>query len=87
MRLITYAWESDFLVSAGEWRPSLRMYSNSASAVRDGDNFRTSLVSMLVDDVANSCSYIQGHLMLGREEYFRKVDWVGILVAAQRDRV
>lgn len=58
------------------------LQQSAASAMRDVHNFRTSLVSMFVDDVANSCSYVQGHLMLRREEHFPKVDRVGIPVAA-----
>jgi len=48
---------------------------------------RTPFVSVLVDDVTNSCRGIQGHLMEGREEHLPETHPVRVPMTPHRDRV
>ena len=57
------------------------------STMRDRNDIRTSLVSVLVDDVTNSCRDIQGHLMLGGEEKLPIIHRVRVPMTPDRDRI
>ena len=57
------------------------------SAVRDGYDVRTSLISVFVDNVSNSCGDVQGHLMLGHEEHLPKAQHVRVPMSPHRDCV
>lgn len=63
------------------------LQQRTPSAMRYRYDIRTSFVSVLVDDVTNSCRDIQGHLMEGREEHLPKIHRVRIPMTSHRDRV
>lgn len=63
------------------------LQQRTPSTMREGYDIRTSLVSMLVDDVTDSSRDIQGHLMLGCEEEFPKAHRVRVSMTPHRDRI
>jgi hypothetical protein len=63
------------------------LQQRTPGAMRDGYDIRTSLVSVLVDDMTNCCRDVQGHLMEGREEHLPKIHLVRVPMTPHRDRV
>ena len=61
------------------------LQQHTPSAVCDGHDIWTFLVSVPVDDITNACHHVQGRLMLGREEHFPRFYHVRAPMAPHRD--